>query len=98
MDIIRFKKLNKGALVGVADVYLPHNKMEIYGLTLWNKAGKTWVNFPATPFQDDKGETKYAPHVRIRNTTYNRAFHDAFMKALHEHEAKNQNPPSEQAK
>lgn len=63
---IRFKSHVKGSLQGFADIYVEKWDLEIYGLTLYMKNGKRWVNFPGKEIEKE-GETKYYPFFRFKD-------------------------------
>lgn len=61
----RFTKVNKGALVGYADLYVDKWDLEIKGVQLLEKNGSRWVNFPSKEYEKDGGK-KYMPYVRLK--------------------------------
>lgn len=80
IECMKYKRVNKGTLLGYADLYMPKMGIEIYGCSLHQKDGKRWVNLPSREYTDDKGEKKYMSIVRFPNK-----FHlDEFIKQAKE--------------
>lgn len=67
IECIRYYSVNKGALMGKADLFLPNCGMEIFGCLLFQKNGRKWVNLPSKEYTDQNGEKKYSPLLRFRN-------------------------------
>jgi hypothetical protein len=62
---MRFNTINKGSCVGFADIRVPEFKnMEIFGITLYEKDGKRWINFPSKMYEAE-GVKKYSPYFRF---------------------------------
>lgn len=83
MDIecIRFKSHNKNNCLGFADIYIFDLDMEIFGLSLMQKDGKRWVNFPAKLYEKD-GEKKYLSYFRFRDKDNYFKFCESVKKAI----------------
>ena len=72
IECIRYTPINKNTCLGIAGIFVPKWGLEIYGLTLHQKDGKKWINFPSSMYEKD-GEKKYAPYFRLRDAdSYNR--------------------------
>lgn len=83
IECIKYTPINKGALLGFANVYVPKWQIEIYGLTLNQKNGKRWVNFPSKDYIDaTTNEKKYAPHLRFKERPLMDAFGNFVIKAV----------------
>ena len=81
---LSFKKFEKGALLGFADIELEINKVKIQvsGCTLCQKEGKKWLNFPSTEYVNKDSEKKYKPIVKIPDKKYYDAFVEGAKKAI----------------
>ena len=83
IECIRYMPVNKGSLVGYADIYVVKWDWEIYGCTLHQKDGKRWVNLPQKEYQDKQtGEKKYSFINRFRNKNNLEAFQKAVKDAI----------------
>ena len=75
VECMNYKPVNKGSLLGYADLFVPKTGLEIYGCSLHQKEGRRWVNFPSKEYTDSKtGEKKYASIVRFREKAHMEAF------------------------
>jgi hypothetical protein len=81
---IRFKSHVKGALQGFADIYVEKWDLEIFGLTLYMKDGKRWINFPGKEIEKDS-ETKFYPFFRFKNKNNWIEFVNQVKKAIDEY-------------
>ena len=81
---LSFKKFEKGALLGFADIELEINKVKIQvsGCTLCQKDGRKWLNFPSTEYVNKEGEKKYKPIVKIPDKKCYDAFVEGAKKAI----------------
>ncbi len=81
IECIGFKSVEKGNMLGVANLFLTNVGMEIYGCTLHQKDGRRWVNLPVKEFKDkETGETKYFQFIKFPDSR----FHNAFVKGAKE--------------
>lgn len=80
IECINYKPVNKGSLLGYADLFVPKMGLEIFGCSLHQKEGRRWVNLPSKEYTNDMGEKKYAPVVRFREKSHT----DAFIKLAKE--------------
>lgn len=76
IECIRFRPINKGCLVGFADILVTSWKFEILGVTLYKKDNQTWINLPSKEFNNEKGVKAYAPIVRFQEKSH----YDEFCK------------------
>ena len=67
IECMKYKQVNKGSLLGYADLYAPKMGLEIFGCSLHQKDGKRWVNLPSREYTDDQGQKKYAPILKFPN-------------------------------
>jgi len=81
IECIKFRKFDKGTLKGFADIWVPKWGLELYGITLHEKEGRRWVNFPANTYEKE-GETKSAPHYRFRNKDHWTLFCEKVKEAI----------------
>ncbi len=88
IECIRFKSHVKGSLQGFADFYVEKWGCELTGCSLYMKDGRRWVNLPSKEYQNEQGETKYAPVIRFRKKEHFEAFVNACKKAIDDYCAK----------
>lgn len=81
IECMEFKRVDKGNLVGFADVFISGWGLEVYGLSLHEKNGRRWVNFPSKMYEKD-GERKYAPYFRFRDSDKYRLFCEQVKEAI----------------
>jgi hypothetical protein len=81
IECTKFTPLNKGVLVGFADLYVQKMDLEIFGCQLCNKNGKRWLNMPQKEYLKDN-EKKYLSIVRFRDKAKQDAFAEAAIKAI----------------
>lgn len=82
---VRFKSVQKASLQGFADILIEDIDMEIYGLTLHMKDGKSWINFPSKEYKDDQGNTKYAAYFRFSDKSKYEDFQKKVKNAIEKH-------------
>ena len=82
VECMRYKSVNKGSLLGYADLFVPKTGLEIYGCTLHQKEGRRWINFPSREYSDETGEKKYAPIVRFREKAHMEGFTKVAKEAI----------------
>lgn len=90
VEIIAYREVNKGSVVGSVDVFLPRNGMEVYNLTYFNKDGKEWISMPSKEYEKD-GQKKYFQFVRFRDRNHQDAFGRAVIEAIRKFQPK---PPA----
>lgn len=73
--------------MGAASIFVPKWGIEIHGITLHQKDGKRWINFPSRQYEKD-GEKKYMPYFRFPNKDHYSLFCDAVKKAIERHAEK----------
>lgn len=81
IECIKFKPFSKGNLLGFADIFVPKWGIEIYGLTIYEKEGNRWVNFPSKEYEKD-GQKKYLPYFRFREDEHYNLFCSMVKKAI----------------
>lgn len=80
----RYKSVNKGVLLGFADIYVEKWGVEIKGCSLCMKDGRRWVNLPSRKYVDDEQQEKFAPIVRFKDRNLERAFGEKVKEAIDE--------------
>ena len=56
IECLRYKAVNIGSLIGVADFYIPDFNLEIYGITLHQKSGKRCISMPTKEYHTQDGK------------------------------------------
>lgn len=83
IECMNFISYQKGSLLGFADIYVPKMDAEIYGISLYQKDGRRWVNMPSREYKDkETKETKYSSVFRLRKKENYEAFGEAVKKAI----------------
>lgn len=95
IECMKFKSVNKGYLVGFADLYLPKWGLEIFGCALYLKDSRRWISFPSKEYIDADGSQKYAPIIRFRNKTHMETFSRLAIEAIEKKCAEPQIIPEE---
>jgi hypothetical protein len=80
IECLRYISINKGTLLGYADLWVEKMGIEIFGCSLHQKDGRRWVNLPSREYKDKNGETKYQSIIRFRN----KSFYERFCKKAKE--------------
>ena len=75
--------MNKGALLGFANLFVKKMGLEINGCSLFQKDGRRWITMPQREFVVD-GEKKYFPVIRFREKDHMEIFGEAAKKAIDE--------------
>lgn len=89
----RYKSVNKGVLLGFADIYVEKWGLEIKGCSLCMKDGRRWVNLPSRKYIDEEQQEKFAPIIRFKERKLQDAFSDQIKKAIDDWCRKEENPP-----
>ena len=76
IEMIRFRKTNKGKILGNMDIFIKSIGMEVFGVTLFQKGSNRWASFPCKAVERN-GEKKYFPHMRFRDNNEKVAFEKA---------------------
>lgn len=80
--ITKFRKVDRGALVGYCNVEFERNGVEIRDISVFEKEGRHWVGFPSRQYEDSHGEKKYAPYVKINNKDFFEKFQKSVLQGL----------------
>jgi len=65
IECTRFHHVNKGHLVGFAELYIPRWKAIIKGVKLYEKDGARWVSMPSEKYTDKEGNDRYSPIIKF---------------------------------
>ncbi len=90
IECLKFKPLDKGALIGYADFHLPTMGIEIFGCAVFMSNGKRWISMPSREFKDHEGNKKFIPLFRFREKEQQQSFNKQGWVAIQEYQ-KNQN-------
>lgn len=80
-----YKAINKGSLLGVFNIFIPKWGVEIRNMTLCQKNGSRWVNFPSMEYENKQGEKKYAPYLSFKEPTHSTMFQEKVKRAIEKH-------------
>lgn len=89
--IDNFKKHQSGKLYGFLDISVPawNTTLHIKGCKVFIDEGKQWISLPSREYQNEEGETKYTPIIKIDDDeTYKRfikGIHDAWKQYCYTH-------------
>lgn len=81
MEIKKFTPMNKGSLLGFANVLITKWNFFINDISVFQKEGRRWISFPSRPYEVD-GEKKYFPNVGFETREFKDAFQEKFLEAL----------------
>lgn len=85
MQILRFHKLNKGALQGTFSIMVPKWGIIINDMALFEgKNGARWVSFPQKAIKGQEN-TNYYPLMQFENKSHQVIFNQKVIDALDEH-------------
>ena len=94
VECIKFNPYEKGTLRGFADVRIPKFGMVFYSLSLHEKEGKRWVNFPSKSYEKE-GKIEWLPYFRFENPEHAKLFvsqvKEAIDKKIQETQGENNN-------
>lgn len=90
IECLKFKAVEKGALIGYADFHLPTMGIEIFGCAVFMSNGKRWISMPSREFKDHEGNKKFIPLFRFREKEQQQSFNKQGWVAIQEYQ-KNQN-------
>jgi len=82
IEVLEFKKMEKGSLKGFAKILIPQWGLIIDGITLWENERGSWINMPSREYENDAKEKKYAKLVSFSTPELNKRFLDAVKKAI----------------
>lgn len=89
IECMKFKPVEKGALIGYADFYLSSLDIEIFGCAVFMSNGKKWISMPSREYKDHEGNKKFIPLFRFRQKEQQQSFNKQGWIAIQEYQ-KNQ--------
>lgn len=84
IECVRYTTYSKGSLLGYADFYVPKWGIILRGITLHQKNGHRWINFPAKEYTNKEGEKKYSHYIQFKEKEHFEAFTEQALKAIDE--------------
>jgi len=91
VEIINFRKVEKGTLKGFFTVKLPKISLEIRDCSLHAKDGRFWVGLPARPYDKEDGSQGWAYIVRWVDKKVYEHFQKEVLEALQLDQGKEDN-------
>ena len=85
IEIKSFRKFEKNTLKGFLTIFMSNIGLEVRDATLHEKEGKRWIGFPAKPYQDEAGDTKYSYIIKFTDKAKWEQFQKATLEALDNH-------------
>lgn len=82
IECLKYKPVNKGTLLGYADLFVPKMGIEIFGCSLHQKDGRRWINLPSREYTDNKGEKKFFSIIRFPNKAHMEEFSKQAKEAI----------------
>lgn len=73
LECKNFKPFKKGYLLGFADIFVPKWGCTIFGITLYEKEGKRWINLPSREYEKD-GKKVHLPFIRFEEVNHYNLF------------------------
>lgn len=95
IECLKYIPLNKNNCLGIASIFVPKWGIEIHGISLHEKDGRRWINFPSRAYEKD-GVKKYQPYFRFPNNDHYNLFCKTVKEAIERHLIKDQGPEPEQ--
>ena len=89
MQLLDWKRIDKGALVGRATVLLPSG-LQISDIGIFRKDGQAWSQLPSEPMRDadgqllkdDRGKTRYRSPLKWSTRELQERFSDTLIKLI----------------
>ena len=83
IKILKFKSKVSGALQGFADVEISKWGFQIFGISIFESAGKKWVGMPSQKIESkDSDKPSFLPHCRFVERETQDRFNNAVFQAL----------------
>ena len=70
IECMKYREVNRGCLLGFADIYVTNWKFEILGVAIYEKANQKWISLPNKEFIGENNTKAYAPIVRFREKSH----------------------------
>lgn len=84
MKVVKYKAINKGALLGSFSIEIEEWRLIIHELTLFQKNGHRWVTMPARKYEEGE-ETKYFRYCYFTDKEVTDRFSQSCLKAIDEY-------------
>jgi hypothetical protein len=96
IDVVTWKPLRSGTLVGFCTVKIRELRWIIRDLTVHARGDKHWCALPGKAqldkqgqaLRDEHGKIRYVPVIEIDDTTFRRAFSDRVIEALQRYDSR----------
>ena len=72
MEILNFKKIEKGCLIAKFDVKIPKWGLTLRGCSIFEKDGKRWIGLPSIRLEAKNGSSQHYDHVIFDKTVRSR--------------------------
>lgn len=82
MEILNFKPIGKGVLIGKFDAKIPEWHITIRGIVIFEKDGRKWIAMPSKEFTNDQGAKKHYEHVVFDSPSIKEKFSKACLEKL----------------
>jgi hypothetical protein len=89
INVVEWKSLSSGALVGFATIAIAELKMKIHDVGVYQKEDRRWAMPPSKPMvkngtvvRDSEGAVRYSKVIEFDNKQVAGAFSDAVIEAL----------------
>lgn len=82
IEVIKYKPVNKNALVGILDIKIPKwGNFIIRDISYFQKGNQRWVSMPARAYEKD-GEKKYYVYNLFEDINVMKKFQENIIEAL----------------
>jgi hypothetical protein len=82
IECVKYHAINKGSVLGSANIYIPKWGIEIFNITLFQKDGKRWISLPSKDTLAPDGTRKFFPYFRFKNPEHFNAFSLKVQRAI----------------
>lgn len=83
VECIKYTPINKKSCLGIANIFVEKWGIEINSITLHQKEGRRWINFPSRMYEDkETKEKKYMPYFKFRDKELFVKFSEEVKKAI----------------
>lgn len=89
MEILKYRAVNKGNLLGFLNLKVQKWGVTINDIGVFQKNGNRWVNLPCRSYEDN-GEKKFFPYISFETRETKDSFSKKVLEALDEFSKNNQ--------
>ena len=83
MEILNYKSIGKGCLVGKFDIEIPQwGEMKICECTVFEKDGKRWISLPGKQYESKEGQKKHFSLVKFNQDVFKKLEASALEKLI----------------